>query len=42
MAGLEKEKLELSHKIELQNADMEQSKSKDRTAYARDPVAVHR
>ena len=35
--GLEKEKLEVAHKIELQNADIEQSKSKDRTAYACDP-----
>ena len=32
-----KDKLELSHQIELQKADMEQAKSKDQTAHERDP-----
>ena len=36
LQGLENQKLELSHKIELHKADTEQSKSKDRTAHARD------
>ena len=34
---LEKEKIDLAHQLELQKIEIEHSKSKDRTAHARDP-----
>ena len=34
---LEKEKIDLARQIELQKVEIEHSKSKDRTAHARDP-----
>ena len=34
---LEKEKIDLARQVELQKVEIEHSKSKDRTAHARDP-----